>query len=304
MAPADAERAPPTTTSNIDHGRALFRDPYLMEQSMLWANVGDVRTAPSPKLRGACPVCGSVVIARCGTQRVHHWAHLGERVCDHWWESETDWHRAWKQNFPHDWQEYVMHDDAGEKHIADVRTSDNVVIEFQHSHLPAEERTAREQFYRDMVWVVDGLRLARDLPRFLKGARDFRRIGQGIFEHPFPKELFPTPWLGATAPVLFDFGPGSMPSKDLVPSEAPLWCLLPQQGVQATVLRIARETFIRVANERPRTLLFLQVQEQRAQALAVQRQRADDERLRYFAAMLRAQRMRRRPYGRRWPKRL
>src|SRR5262249_8392173 len=102
-------------------------------RSMLWANIDGARSAPSRGSRAECPVCSHSVIAKCGTQRVHHWAHLGQRACDQWWEPETEWHRAWKLKFPDTWHECVMHDDAGEKHIADVRTPGGVVVEFQHS---------------------------------------------------------------------------------------------------------------------------------------------------------------------------
>ena len=46
----------------------------------------------------------------------------GRRFCDPWWENETEWHRAWKDQFPADWQEIVHHAEDGEKHIADVKT--------------------------------------------------------------------------------------------------------------------------------------------------------------------------------------
>lgn len=94
------------------------------------------------------------MIAKCGGHRVWHWAHRGVRVCDPWWEPETEWHRAWKNEFPVDWQEVVHLAQSGEKYVADVRTQGGMVIEFQHSFLKVEERTARESFYRPMIWVV------------------------------------------------------------------------------------------------------------------------------------------------------
>jgi Competence protein CoiA-like family len=70
-----------------------------------------------------CRRCNGEVIAKCGTHRVAHWAHRGMRDCDTWAEKETDWHRAWKNNFPAECQEFIQHDEqSGEKHIADVRT--------------------------------------------------------------------------------------------------------------------------------------------------------------------------------------
>ena len=47
-------------------------------------------------------------------------------------------------------------------------TVHNLVIEFQHSHMDAQERTSREKFYKNMVWVVDGTRLKEIILVFLK----------------------------------------------------------------------------------------------------------------------------------------
>jgi competence protein CoiA len=129
------------------------------------------------------------------------------RDCDTWAEKETDWHRAWKNNFPAECQEFIRHDgQSGEKHIADVRTPHGLVIEFQHSHLDPLERAARERFYGNMVWVVDGTRLQRDYPRFNRGKDDLRRTNiQGQFLLAFPDDCFPAMWLDSSVPVIFDF---------------------------------------------------------------------------------------------------
>ena len=111
------------------------------------------------------------MIAKCGDQRVWHWAHRGVRVCDPWWEPETEWHRAWKNEFPADWQEAIHFAQTGEKHVADVKTQSGMVIEFQHSFLKTEERMSREAFYRKMVWVVDGRRRKRDAAQLSKCIR-------------------------------------------------------------------------------------------------------------------------------------
>lgn len=252
---------------------------------MLWADIENGRSAPGPGLRGSCPVCAQTVIAKCGTQRVHHWAHIGERMCDRWWEPETRWHRAWKLRFPEAWHECILYDAKGEKHIADVRTPDCVVVEFQHSHLRAEERAARELFYRNMIWVVDGTRLQRDLPRFVEGARELRAIGKGVFVHRFPNELFHKSWLGCAAPVFFDFGAPANPAAAALVREH-LWCLLPQMGHQAIVLRITREAFIRIAQEKAMGLLFLPLRMQAEQKLAAQRARERQNYLRTLATMM------------------
>lgn len=133
---------------------------------MKFAVVGEERREAQRGLSAVCPVCGAAVIAKCGDVRVWHWAHRGRRTCDHWWEPETPWHRAWKGEFPERWQEVIHRSEAGEKHVADVKTEKGIVIEFQHSFLRPGEREARESFYRNIVWVVDGLRLKRDRVQF------------------------------------------------------------------------------------------------------------------------------------------
>ena len=129
---------------------------------MKFADIECQRREAQGGLSATCPSCGAAVIAKCGDHRVWHWAHRGVRVCDPWWEPETEWHRAWKNEFPAVWQEAIQFAQTGEKHVADVKTQSGMVIEFQHSFLKAEERAARESFYRKMVWVVDGRRRKRD----------------------------------------------------------------------------------------------------------------------------------------------
>lgn len=63
---------------------------------MQFALVDEKRVEAFPNGRGACPSCGSSMIAKCGSRNVNHWAHNGRRNCDPWWENETPWHREWK----------------------------------------------------------------------------------------------------------------------------------------------------------------------------------------------------------------
>lgn len=72
-------------------------------------------------------------------------------------ENEGPWHKAWKEVFPFEWRENVRCDEAtGEKHIADIRRPDDLVIELQNSPMPLDEMQSREDFYGNkMVWVVN-----------------------------------------------------------------------------------------------------------------------------------------------------
>ena len=175
---------------------------------MKFAVVEGERREAQPGLSGKCQVCGDAMIAKCGQHRVWHWAHRGTRTCDPWWESETEWHRAWKNHFPENWQEDIHQSEGGEKHIADVKTESGVVLEFQHSFLRQDEREARENFYPRMVWVVDGRRRARDWARF------FASFSSAIIVNLEPPiVLFSSnegallrDWQASRVSVYFDFG--------------------------------------------------------------------------------------------------
>lgn len=175
---------------------------------MRLAYIDGIRKEAEPRLRGKCPVCGEEVIAKCGKTKIHHWAHRNKTQCDKWWENETGWHRMWKNYFPKDWQEFVMHDEqTGEKHIADVHTERGITIEFQHSFLKEDERVSRELFYKDLVWVVDGTRLQSDFEKFRQGLMcGGIVIRNNDWAYTLKsEEYFPKNWLTSNVPVFFDF---------------------------------------------------------------------------------------------------
>jgi competence protein CoiA len=214
---------------------------------MQYAIVDGIRMKAAKQLKGKCEHCGSEMIPKCGINKIDHWAHKGNRNCDPWWENETQWHRAWKNNFPTAWQEIILLDEAtGEKHIADVRTEYGLVIEFQHSHIEPDERAKREIFYNNMVWIVDGTRLKRDYPRFLKGKQSFRSTNRrGVFLVDFPDECFPAAWIGGSVPVIFDFK-GTETDGGLKDWKHHLYYLYPKSNSgESVVAIISREPLIK-----------------------------------------------------------
>lgn len=244
---------------------------------MKFALVNEQKTEAQPKLKGLCPGCLQPVTAKCGTQKIWHWAHLTKKTCDSWRERETEWHRNWKNKFPQEWQEYLQYDQSGEKHIADVRTPHGLVIEFQHSHLDPQERATREKFYGNMVWVVDGTRLKRDWPRFQKGMINFHKIADGYFLARHPEECFPQKWLQSSVPVIFDFQ--GIISTDLPdePSRGILACLIPGQAERhAVVYAMDRERFIKMSSEI--SVLFDTPQIIRGVSAYIQQQRTQNSR--------------------------
>jgi hypothetical protein len=210
-----------------------------------FALVDDQRVEATPKRIGLCPSCGETMIARCGTRRVWHWAHRGVR-CDDWWETETAWHRQWKDQFPVDWQEVVCQGYVGgERHIADVMTSHGLVIEFQHSRLRAEERREREAFYGNMAWVIDGTRLPSDVTRFM-GSKDYfvPTFVDGLVVCNILRS-FPSDWSWSAKLVIFDFA-----GKEAT-ANSDLWCLFPGRVDAGRMLLapLPRREFVRMAHE-------------------------------------------------------
>ncbi|NTG29977.1 CoiA-like domain protein [Agrobacterium rhizogenes] len=129
---------------------------------MQYALMNGRRQEATPGGRGVCPTCQAQMTAKCGPRIVHHWAHAGKRNCDPWWENETEWHRQWKNLFPEECREISHIAVDGEIHRADIRTSTGIYIEVQHSAMTDAERQAREDFYQNLVWVIDGRAFRRN----------------------------------------------------------------------------------------------------------------------------------------------
>ncbi len=217
---------------------------------MKYALVNNIKAEARKGLNGICPICALELTAKCGEYKVNHWAHKKTLNCDPWWETETEWHRNWKNNYPIEWQEFLFKDHTNnEKHIADIYTSDNLVIEFQHSSISSIERASRESYYKNMIWVVDGTRLKGDYPRFSKGFKNKKRSSiKGVFLVDNIEEVLPINWLNSTVPVLFDFK-GLNDLIDITDLQHSLFCLFPIRiWDYSLIVKIPRKAFLRTTN--------------------------------------------------------
>lgn len=213
---------------------------------MKFANVDGLKREAQPNLRGECLDCNTRMTAKCGDHKLWHWAHYRKTECDRWWEPETTWHRAWKNEFSEDWQEVRHSAPDGEVHRADVKTEKGSVLEFQNSAISTGERFSRENFYKPMNWVVNGTKYKRDLPSFQKA------LGPALFEG-FPHvrlRMFVQGcpvlerWAGSLCPVYLDFGEAVF---DLgYPIRKPiLWRLdYQKEGVIVIATPVSRRSFI------------------------------------------------------------
>lgn len=200
---------------------------------MKFANVNGERREPSPGLRGLCFLCGSEMISKCGEKVIWHWAHKGRRTCDHYWENETEWHREWKNLFPKEQQELVHTDVKGEKHFADVKLDNGFVLEFQNSPISTKEMQSRNDFYKDIAWIVNGLSKRendyKELCRLMKNGNRINQIPLAYMIDTQSVKLV-REWAGTGKSVFFDF---SVEDIELGKS---LWLLVPTECYEKSIL--------------------------------------------------------------------
>jgi hypothetical protein len=132
------------------------------------------RISPQKGISAICPICKEEVVSVCGDINIHHWRHLNTINCDPWIEPETEWHRHWKSQFPKNWQEVVI-DLNNERHRADIQTSSGLVLELQNSSISNRTIQERENFYENMIWLINAEIFAKNFSirsRVISGLRE------------------------------------------------------------------------------------------------------------------------------------
>lgn len=225
---------------------------------MKYAIVEGKKAEATKRAKGVCQFCASELIAKCGETKSHHWAHKSIRGCDSWWETEGEWHRSWKNEFPSEWQEIIHIASTGERHIADVKTETGWVIEFQSSYLKPEERRSRNEFYDKLIWVVDGCRRPTDVKQF---NRILEEGSTRIVNKPYTIRVnFPdecrliNEWGSSDKLVFFDFYSGNKTGQEF------LWFLYPQlPSGNVYISRIKSCAFVETSNGNGFEKLFQEV---------------------------------------------
>lgn len=163
---------------------------------MLYANHPEsgAKILAEPQAWATCPGCGARVIAKCGEINVWHWAHEADSDCDPWSEGESAWHAGWKQQVHSGRCEVVMR-----QHRADIVGHKGVVIELQHSSLSPSEVREREEFYKNLIWIIDASEFADNFSFLRKGEVE-------TFRWKWPRR-----WLfHVSQPACLDFGEGDL----------------------------------------------------------------------------------------------
>lgn len=182
---------------------------------MLYALLNNQKIEAKPKLRANCPLCGKEVYSKCGEINIWHWAHLQEKSCDNWYESETAWHKNWKNIFGEEHSEIIISKD-GIKHIADIYTKENIVIELQNSKISKSTIKKRETFYGErMFWIINGENFKNNFKlihedRFFGVSQGLVHKDSGILikrdEKLFEWKWSHKSWEISKRPIFIDFG--------------------------------------------------------------------------------------------------
>lgn len=190
-----------------------------------------------------CPCCLKRMRARVGDVRRPHWAHESCERCDEWWEEESEWRNAWITELTGSDKidvENVLEKD-GERHFYDARFNEKTIAIFRRGRLSIEQIRAREQFFGEMFWFVEGKEseFGRLNSHLESGALVPVPNAQRCYEYKMlPATPFFSRWADCRMPVVFDFSAASgSPDK-------PLWCVLPRHMAGRLILSFPKEDFL------------------------------------------------------------
>ena len=113
-----------------------------------------------------CPVCDHLVYARHDWTLGYQWRHTVKGGCDERRETETGWHRDWKECFPGYSQEIECgKDSTGKRRMFDIRTRKGVALKLLHTPIDPDDMTKRTAYYQQSAarlhptgkfrWIVD-----------------------------------------------------------------------------------------------------------------------------------------------------
>lgn len=229
------------------------------------ALINGERVKPTPYAKGAiCPLCKTEVIAKCGEQKIHHWAHKNKIQCDLWCETPTLRHQSWKECFPEDWWEHIV-DRNGEHHIADIETENGTIVLLSQKSFKEKLMTERENFFQTPVWVIHASRYERSVKKFSNALKVglFLKPHSNVSKNAFDywllskfheDEVFKPEWLKSQFPVFLDFTFDEKSESEVTKSEHNfVWCLMPFCVRNYRVLyRYDKGTVVKMLKLRPR----------------------------------------------------
>lgn len=120
-----------------------------------------------------CPVCGNIVQARLGNQRLWHFAHVSKEGCLHKLENESEYHLQGKKNLYHWFKSQGINVEL-ESYIPKIKQRPDLLayvenqryaIEFQCSTIDSDTLMKRTISYKreniTPIWIMGGNRLKK-----------------------------------------------------------------------------------------------------------------------------------------------
>lgn len=192
-----------------------------------------------------CPCCRKRMRARVGDVRIPHWAHESGERCDEWWEEESEWRNSWMQLLAGSDKVDVENilEKNGERHFYDARFAGKQIAIFRRKRLSPEMLAAREQFFGDMFWFVEGT--VSEYERFSNHLADKKIVAipnaqrcYMCFARLLCSAPFYARWSDCSQPVVFDFASASEDD------DYPLWCVLPLFQGRRFVLELPKDNLL------------------------------------------------------------
>ena len=195
---------------------------------MKYALLNGQYVTATPHQKGAvCPLCLSEMVARCGTINVHHWAHKKGAHCDAWCEPDSEWRHRWLDSFSGCSVEQKL-EKGKEKHLIDVQTELGTNILLRRGRIKEAELAKMEDFFPNLVWIVDVGSSQRAADQFKKLYQDddISHSFDNVWETSMGDKGLPSAWTSCRYPVFLDFSN----AKDLPEYISKyLWCLMPYE---------------------------------------------------------------------------
>jgi len=119
---------------------------------------------PTSGSRAYCTTCGATVIARCGIQRIHHWAHKSNTSCSAITEPESEWKHAWRQIFKQDNCEVTINNV-----FFDAKGYNDTPIMLRVTAMDNDQAMELQGQFPNMIWIFDTQNLWGNLKLTNKG---------------------------------------------------------------------------------------------------------------------------------------
>lgn len=104
---------------------------------------------------------GHELIAKKGTHKIHHFCHKNKNECGEIYNKMGEWHNSMQNRIMKKYIEIPIkkkdHNNKLKLHIADVKTDENIIIEYQKSIISENIILERDYFYnkyfKKLIWV-------------------------------------------------------------------------------------------------------------------------------------------------------